>query len=68
MSLKHISKLKKKQGNEQLFYFNAENVDEMFFEGFTDKDDERVSKMITEWKKSNPSEFEIGKVEKALES
>jgi len=40
----------------------------MFFEGFTDKDDERVSKMITEWKKSNPSEFEIGKVEKALES
>lgn len=54
-------------GTEQIFYFNAEHVDEVFFEGFTDKDDERASKMIAEWKVSNVGNYEIGKVDSVLE-
>jgi len=38
--------------NEETFFFNEEDIDTVFFEGF--KEDEQLISFITEWEKRTP--------------
>ena len=42
---------------ENLFYFNQENIDEVVFEGYRDKEEKRFVKLMDEWKEKNKDQY-----------
>ena len=48
---------------ENLFYFNHENIAEVVFTGYESEQHDRYLKAIEEWKENNADSFELGKVE-----
>lgn len=51
---------------DQVLYFNQENIDKVLFEGFADEDESRFQELYQEWKQSNAAEVKKGKVDKPL--
>jgi len=52
---------------EQVLYFNAENIDKVLFEGFSDEDETRFQELYQQWLESEGKNVPKGKVERALE-
>lgn len=50
-----------------IYYFNEENIDKVVFEGYKDSDENRLQELFIEWKKSNTHKFKKGNVEKNME-
>lgn len=48
--------------DEEVLYFNEENIDEVIHEGFSDSDEERFQKLYNEWKQDNLHFYPKGKV------
>ena len=51
---------------EQALYFNAENIDKVLFEGFSDDEEIRFQELYAEWLETEGMEIVKGKVEQAL--
>jgi len=53
---------------EKILYFNAENVDRILFEGFTDEDEARFQELYQQWLETEGKTFPKGKVDQALKA
>lgn len=42
---------------DNVFYFNQENIDEVVFEGYRDKEEKRFVKLMDEWKEKNKDQY-----------
>lgn len=51
---------------DQVLYFNKENIDKILFEGFADEDETRFQEIFQEWKRNNASTIKQGRVDKPL--
>lgn len=49
---------------EQILYFNAENIDKVIFEGFSDEDEVRFQELYKKWLDTEETKVGKGKVEK----
>lgn len=53
--------------SNQIFYFNAENIEKVIFEGYSDEDEEKFKKSYQEWRVSDEGVSVVrGKVEEPL--
>ena len=50
-----------------IYYFNEENIDKVIFEGLKDDDEERFQEIFKEWKKNNKDKFIKGNITKPVE-
>lgn len=50
-----------------IYYFNEENIDKIVFEGYKDSDEHRLQELFAKWKKSNTNKFKKGNVEEIIE-
>ncbi|MDK2802319.1 MAG: DUF4176 domain-containing protein [Oscillospiraceae bacterium] len=50
-----------------IYYFNEENIDKVIFEGFKDDDEERFQEIFEEWKKNNKDKFIKGNITQPVE-
>jgi hypothetical protein len=51
---------------DQVLYFNQENIDRIIFEGFADDDEARFQEMYFKWIQENANELKKGQVSKPL--
>jgi hypothetical protein len=51
---------------DQVLYFNQENIDRIIFEGFADDDEARFQEMYFKWIQENANELKKGQVNKPL--
>ena len=49
---------------EQVFYFNADNIDKVLFEGYSDEDEARFQELYKKWLETDGKNIPKGKVEK----
>jgi len=52
---------------DQIFYFNAENIDRVLFEGFSDNDEVRFQELYEKWLGNDGKNIVKGEVKQALE-
>ncbi len=50
-----------------IYYFNEENIDKVIFEGFKDDDEERFQEIFKEWNKNNKDKFIKGNITSPVE-
>lgn len=49
--------------DNQTYFFNNDDIDEVIFEGYHDEEEERVSKLIEKWKQKEGKNIPKGKTE-----
>lgn len=49
-----------------IYYFNEENIDKIVFEGYKDSDEDRFQELFDEWEKTNNNNFKKGNVEELI--
>lgn len=53
---------------DQVLYFNQENIDKELFNGFIDEDENRFQEIYKEWKQTKANTIKKGIIDKPLDS